>query len=140
MYIYGFSSIIFKLHKSLLLTLFCFLAPHSAQTNITIVVTNSLTGGPKRMYSTYTVYRGILIGAMRRLQETNEHFNFTYSEDSNYGPYLESVNGLAGNFAERTYWQLKVKKPNGVVIIPNVGIGCYIPTTNDEIIFNFTSY
>uniref|UniRef100_A0A8C6S8V0 DUF4430 domain-containing protein n=1 Tax=Neogobius melanostomus TaxID=47308 RepID=A0A8C6S8V0_9GOBI len=118
MYIYGFSSIIFKLHKSLLLTLFCFLAPHSAQTNITIVVTNSLTGGPKRMYSTYTVYRV---------------FNILHTHNI-------YVNGLAGNFAERTYWQLKVKKPNGVVIIPNVGIGCYIPTTNDEIIFNFTSY
>lgn len=47
-------------------------------------------------------------------------FSFTYSEHPDYGPYLESVNGLAGNFTERTYWQLQVKNPNGTVITPNV--------------------
>ncbi|CAB1347552.1 unnamed protein product [Coregonus sp. 'balchen'] len=65
------------------------------------------------------------IGAMRRLQETNADFNehcsswFTYKEDPNYGPFLESVN--AGDNAEHTYWELLVQTvKNGPVIRPDV--------------------
>lgn len=46
---------------------------------------------------------------------------FTYTEDPNYGPYLESVNGVAGNDKEHTYWELLVKTPDGKLIRPNVG-------------------
>ncbi|KAJ0063610.1 hypothetical protein NL108_004441 [Boleophthalmus pectinirostris] len=115
-------------------------APHSSETPITIQVTNSVTKGPKLMYSTYVVYRGILIGAMRRLQDTNNNFSFTYTEDPNYGPFLWSINGLYGNFSERTYWQLLVEKPDRTIIVPDVGIGCYIPVANDKIIFKFSTY
>ena len=46
---------------------------------------------------------------------------FTYTEDPNYGPYLESVNGVAGNDKDRTYWELLVETPDGKTIRPDVG-------------------
>ncbi|XP_071368905.1 transcobalamin-1-like [Centroberyx affinis] len=95
---------------------------------------------PDMAYSTYGVYRGILLGALKRLQDSNKDFNFTYTEDLNYGPYLESVNGLAGNPKEHTYWELLVKTTEGEIIRPDVGIGCYIPKANEEIILKYTKW
>lgn len=115
-------------------------ADSSDPTNFTIMVTNAVTDSANQTYSTYVVYRGILLGGMRRLQDSNSGFNFTYTENLNYGPFLESVNGLAGNSEERTYWELLVQKPNSTVIRPDVGIGCYIPSANDKIILNFNRY
>ncbi|KAK7883190.1 hypothetical protein WMY93_029364 [Mugilogobius chulae] len=126
----------------LLLLVLCtvtFQSPHTSHTNITIVVTNSVTSGPSRTYSAYAVYRGSLFGAMKRLQQSDD-FEFTYSEHPDYGPFVESVNGLAGDFSQRTYWQLKIRKPDGTIILADVGVGCYLPTFNDEIILNFTTY
>lgn len=93
-------------------------------------------------------------------------YRFTYTEDPNYGPYLESVNGLAGREKDRTYWELLVRTPDGQLIRPDVGqftvstslicvvflqsvtlcqlllagIGCYIPNPKDKIILNFTKW
>ncbi|TKS88070.1 hypothetical protein D9C73_022194 [Collichthys lucidus] len=82
------------------------------QTPITIRVTNAVTPSPNKTYSTY--FRGILIGGLRRLQNISSCFTFTYKEDPNYGLFLESVNGLAGNFPERTYWELGSRKPTTI--------------------------
>uniref|UniRef100_A0A673ZM36 Transcobalamin-like C-terminal domain-containing protein n=1 Tax=Salmo trutta TaxID=8032 RepID=A0A673ZM36_SALTR len=107
--------------------------------NLTIV--NSIANAPNETYSADIVFRGILLGAMRRLQQTNADFKFTYRDDLNYGPFLESVNGVAGDNAEHTYWELLVQTgKNGSVIRPDVGIGCYIPEQNDHIILNFTKW
>ncbi|XP_031651116.1 transcobalamin-1-like [Oncorhynchus kisutch] len=108
---------------------------------INLTVVNNISDAPNETYSTDIVYRGILLGAMRRLQQTNADFKFTYTEDLNYGPFLESVNGVAGDNAEHTYWELLVQTgKNGSVIRPDVGIGCYIPELNDHIILNFTKW
>ncbi|XP_041734723.1 transcobalamin-1-like [Coregonus clupeaformis] len=108
---------------------------------IELTIVNSLSNAPNETYSADMVFRGILLGAMRRLQETNSDFKFTYREDPNYGPFLESVNGVAGVNAEHTYWELLVQTgKNGPVIRPDVGIGCYIPEPNDRIILKFTKW
>lgn len=46
----------------------------SDQTPITVRVTNSVTPTPDKTYSTYVVYRGILLGGLRRLQESEKGF------------------------------------------------------------------
>ncbi|KAK5869044.1 hypothetical protein PBY51_010007 [Eleginops maclovinus] len=108
-------------------------------TPLSLLVSDSVTNTPNQTYSTCVVYRGILLGGMRRLQETNKKFQFTYTEDANYGPYLQSVNDLEGSTEDRTYWELLVNKGNET-IRPDVGIGCYIPSENDQIILNFNKY
>ncbi|XP_040025401.2 uncharacterized protein LOC120813816 isoform X1 [Gasterosteus aculeatus] len=115
-------------------------AQDSNQTPISIHVINSVTNTPNMTYSTYVVFRGILLGAMRRLRDSGPGFTFKYIEDSNYGPFLTSVNGLAGCPMMRTYWELLVKKASGRVFRPDVGIGCYIPMADEEIILNFNKY
>ncbi|XP_039648468.1 transcobalamin-1-like [Perca fluviatilis] len=105
-----------------------------------VVVTNSVTPHNPKTYSTYVLERGILLGGLRRLQDCGKDFMFTYTEDPNYGPFLQSVNGLAGNPEQHTYWELLGKKPNGPIIRLDVGIGCYIPCANEEIILNYTKY
>ncbi|XP_034556211.1 transcobalamin-1-like [Notolabrus celidotus] len=107
---------------------------------IDVVVENSLLGSAPATFSTHVVYRGILLGALKRLMASNGDFKFTYTEDLNYGPYLESVNGLAGNDKERTYWELLVKTPDGIIKRPDVGIGCYIPSANEQIILRFSKW
>ncbi|KAF6716873.1 hypothetical protein FQA47_010466 [Oryzias melastigma] len=107
---------------------------------IQIVVTNSFLEEEPLTFSTHVVYGGILLGAMRRLMDSDNNFKFTYIEDPNYGPYLESVNGLAGKDADQTHWELLVMKPDGSITRPDVGIGCYVPSANEKIIFNFTKW
>uniref|UniRef100_A0AAZ3Q882 Uncharacterized protein n=1 Tax=Oncorhynchus tshawytscha TaxID=74940 RepID=A0AAZ3Q882_ONCTS len=90
--------------------------------SIELVVVNSISNTPNKTYSTDVAIRGVLIGAMRRLQETTAGFNFTYTEDRNYGPFLVSVNGVAGNNTENTFWELLVQTGgNGTTIRPDVG-------------------
>ncbi|KAM8902660.1 transcobalamin-1-like isoform 2-T5 [Spinachia spinachia] len=90
------------------------------QTPISILVMNSVTNSPNKTYSTSVPFRGILVGAMRRLQNSGAGFTFKYIENQNYGPYLTSVNGLAACTTQRTYWELLVNKAGGQVIRPDV--------------------
>ncbi|KAM6931854.1 uncharacterized protein PEZ65_007117 [Lycodopsis pacificus] len=114
-------------------------ADKSNQSPIGIHVTNSVTSAPKQTYSTYVAFRGVLLGAMWRLQYSDVGFSFTYSDDANYGPFLVSVNGVSGCSADRTYWELLVERANET-IRPDVGIGCYIPSANETIVLNFNKY
>ncbi|KAL7400288.1 hypothetical protein ABVT39_009728 [Epinephelus coioides] len=107
---------------------------------IEVVVENSLLGTAPETFSTHVVYRGILLGALKRLMSSDANFKFTYTEDPNYGPYLESVNGVAGNDKDHTYWELLVRTPDGKIIRPDVGIGCYIPNAKEQIILRFTTW
>ncbi|KAF4085901.1 hypothetical protein AMELA_G00100590 [Ameiurus melas] len=107
---------------------------------ISLVVYNSLTNKKNLTFTTDIAYRGILLGAMRKIQAATNKFRFTIHEDPNYGPFLVSVNGLAGNSAEHTYWELLVKLQNYTIIRPDVGVGCYIPNPNDTVILKFTKW
>ncbi|XP_044058825.1 transcobalamin-1-like [Siniperca chuatsi] len=128
------------LSAALLLLLPGTLTEQSESISIDVVVENSLLGTAPVTFSTRVVYRGILLGALKRLMDSNANFKFTYTEDPNYGPYLESVNGVAGSNKDRTYWELLVRTPYGKIIRPDVGIGCYIPGANEQIILKFTKW
>ncbi|KAG7322134.1 hypothetical protein KOW79_014992 [Hemibagrus wyckioides] len=107
---------------------------------ISLLVYNSLTNQRNLTFNTDIAYRGILLGAMRKIQETTNDFKFTIKEDPNYGPFLVSVNGVPGIDADRTYWELLVKLQNGTIIRPDVGVGCYIPNPQDTVILKFTTW
>nr|XP_019958330.1 PREDICTED: transcobalamin-1-like [Paralichthys olivaceus] len=124
----------------LLLLLSGILTEYDDQVPLKVVVKNQIDGVAPLNYNTSVVHRGILLGALKRLMSLNSDFKFTYTENLNYGPYLESVNGLAGNSADHTYWELLVEYPNGATKRPDVGIGCYIPAINETIILNFTKW
>ncbi|KAI4878840.1 hypothetical protein NFI96_033556 [Prochilodus magdalenae] len=107
---------------------------------LTMTVYDTVTNKPNKTYSTEVAYRGILIGAMQRAKKKYNNFRFTTTYNLDYGPFLESVNGLKGNTTQHTYWQLLIQPKNGMVIVADVGIGCYIPDPDDHIIFKFTKW
>ncbi|KAF4085903.1 hypothetical protein AMELA_G00100610 [Ameiurus melas] len=106
---------------------------------ISLLVYNSFTNQNLTLH-TNIAYRGILLGAMRKIQEEDNDFKFTVEETTDYGPFLVSVNGVAGNNAEHTYWELLVKQQDGTIIRPDVGVGCYIPNPYDTVILKFTKW
>ncbi|XP_034404956.1 transcobalamin-1-like [Cyclopterus lumpus] len=107
---------------------------------IDVVVENTLLQTKPETFSTHVVHGGNLLGAMKRLMASNADFKFSYTKDPNFGPYLESVNGVAGNDADHTYWELLVQTPGGKTIRPDVGIGCYIPSAREQIILRFIKW
>ncbi|XP_061074260.1 cobalamin binding intrinsic factor-like isoform X2 [Conger conger] len=104
-----------------------------------LTVANGLTQ-TRHTYSSSVAYNGVLLGAMKQLRMEDSSFNFTTRETQDYGPYLVSVNGVAGKKDDRTYWQLLVDCVNGSSTVAQVGVGCYIPKPNEHIILNFTTY
>ncbi|XP_041668115.1 hepatitis A virus cellular receptor 1-like [Cheilinus undulatus] len=111
-------------------------APFLAQTPFNVTVANSVTNTPSKTYKTYTAFKGILLSGLKRLRDSNQNFMFTYTNDFDKGPILESVNGLYGCSAQHTFWKLKAVR-NGTVI-PDVGIGCFIPCAYDEVFLEFS--
>ncbi|KAM3616366.1 uncharacterized protein V6R79_016833 [Siganus canaliculatus] len=105
-----------------------------------VVVKNSVLNTSNETFKVTAVYRAILLSGLTRLMNSNAGFSFAYSDDPNYGPYLESVNGVAGSDKDHTYWELLVKDSSGTITRPDVGIGCYIPSENEQIILNFTRW
>ncbi|KAG9263525.1 transcobalamin-1-like isoform X1 [Astyanax mexicanus] len=104
---------------------------------ITMTVYDAVTNKPNATYATSLPYRAVLLGAMRRAQK---NFRFITKENSDYGPFLDSINGMKGITAKRTYWQLLIQPKNGTLIVADVGVGCYIPNPEDHIIFKFTKW
>ncbi|KAF7699895.1 hypothetical protein HF521_002853 [Silurus meridionalis] len=65
--------------------------------NISLLVYNSYVKPVNVTYSTSIKYRGILLGAMRKIQaDPSKDFTFTTEDNLDYGPFLVSVNGMAG--------------------------------------------
>ncbi|XP_015464135.3 transcobalamin-2 [Astyanax mexicanus] len=134
-----------KLMFLLSVLLFAALMPPTAFTSdvespykISLVVYNSLTTAKNLTFSTDIAYRGILLGAMRKIAAKTNDFKFTIKDDLNYGPFLVSVNGVAGG--DQTYWELLSKRANGTIIWPDVGVGCFIPDPDDTVILKYTTW
>ncbi|XP_067113548.1 cobalamin binding intrinsic factor-like [Osmerus mordax] len=82
---------------------------------------------------------GVLLGALRRLQNTGQDFKFTVTDDPDFGLLLESVNGVAGNEAKQTYWEL-LSESSGKETRLDAGIGCYKPKANEHIILRLNTW
>ncbi|CAI5650535.1 unnamed protein product [Oreochromis niloticus] len=83
-------------------------------------------------YNTFTAPNGSLFGGLIRLKMSDQGFDFEYKVNDDYGPFLISVNGLAGNSSH--YWKLL----SGTTPL-DVGMGCYIPKANEVITLKYTS-
>uniref|UniRef100_A0A665U9I1 DUF4430 domain-containing protein n=1 Tax=Echeneis naucrates TaxID=173247 RepID=A0A665U9I1_ECHNA len=106
---------------------------------IRLSVENSLSNMSPESYSSSVVEGGVLLGALRRLQETQQDFKFTVMEDPNFGLFLESVNGVSGSEHEQTFWEI-LSERSGEYNRLDVGIGCYKPTANEHIILRLSSW
>lgn len=62
--------------------------------------------------------------------------SFTGNFTSPYGYYIESINGVAGNWAvNKTYWQ--ISNSSGPL---DVGVSTYIPASGDRILFKLVRF
>uniref|UniRef100_A0A673JF13 Transcobalamin beta a n=1 Tax=Sinocyclocheilus rhinocerous TaxID=307959 RepID=A0A673JF13_9TELE len=100
------------------------------QVPVRVTVINELTN-EQISYSTTVVEEGLMFGVLNQL--------FTYTIHKTFGIYLESVNGLAGSDKDQTYWELLSEK-TGVITRLEVGIGCYQPQRDDNMILRFTTW
>ncbi|XP_030593980.1 cobalamin binding intrinsic factor-like [Archocentrus centrarchus] len=114
----------------LLLGIFWMSAASSNQTPFSVQVR---TPTENKSYKTYAAVNGSLFGGLVRLQQANPNFNFTYTPNDDYGPFLQNVNGLAGDSSH--YWQLL----SGDTPL-NVGMGCYLPNANEVITLKYTKF
>ncbi|XP_037125372.1 transcobalamin beta a [Syngnathus acus] len=110
-----------------------------ASVAIRLSVENDLSNLTPETYLTSVVKGGVLLGALRRIQEMQPHFSFTLKEDPNYGLFLESVNGVAGSEKEQTYWEI-LSEDSGEYTRLDVGIGCYTPAEDEHIVLRFRSW
>uniref|UniRef100_A0A3Q1K0Z2 Transcobalamin-like C-terminal domain-containing protein n=1 Tax=Anabas testudineus TaxID=64144 RepID=A0A3Q1K0Z2_ANATE len=110
-----------------------------ASVPITLTVENELSNVSPESYSSSVVEGGVLLGALRRLQETQQDFKFTVTVDPNFGLFLESVNGVSGNEQDQTYWEI-LSESSGEYTRLDVGIGCYTPAANEHIVLRFSTW
>ncbi|CAL8374025.1 unnamed protein product [Boreogadus saida] len=128
------------LSSLLLLSLSGILAQTTGQVSFHLEVKYNQPDRNSQVFSAQTPFRGVLFGAMTRLNNSNPGFNFTSSKNVDYGAFLVSVNGLFGNDLDRTYWELLVQRDTNTIIRPDVGISCYIPQAREKVILNYTTY
>uniref|UniRef100_A0A669AWM9 Uncharacterized protein n=1 Tax=Oreochromis niloticus TaxID=8128 RepID=A0A669AWM9_ORENI len=111
----------------------------SGSLSIKLSVENELSNEPLKSYSSSVVEGGVLLGALRRLHDAQHDFKFTVKEDPNFGLFLESVNGVAGNKDEKTYWEI-LSESSGEFNRLDVGIGCYMPKADEHIVLRYTTW
>ncbi|XP_072769905.1 transcobalamin beta a [Nerophis lumbriciformis] len=109
-----------------------------APLTIKLSVVNEMSNMTPESYFTTVVQGGVLLGALRRIQEAHQGFQFTMKEDPNFGLFLESVNGVAGNDEDQTYWEL-LSENSGEYTRLDVGIGCYTPAEDEHIVLRFNT-
>uniref|UniRef100_A0A672LLT8 DUF4430 domain-containing protein n=1 Tax=Sinocyclocheilus grahami TaxID=75366 RepID=A0A672LLT8_SINGR len=108
------------------------------QVPVRVTVINEFTN-EQISYSTTVIEEGLMFGALNQLQDTNDNFKFTYTIHKTFGIYLESVNELAGSDMDQTYWELLSEK-EGVITRLEVGMGCYQPQRDENMILRFTTW
>ncbi|CAM4727899.1 unnamed protein product [Leuciscus chuanchicus] len=111
---------------------------HSGELNmipVKVIVINDRS--EKISYSTTVTEGWTMFGALNELQDSNSSFKFSYTIDKHYGIFLESVNGLSGSIKDNTYWQLLSQKPGGDITPLEVGMGCYQPQRDENLILKF---
>ncbi|XP_077403343.1 cobalamin binding intrinsic factor-like [Vanacampus margaritifer] len=106
---------------------------------IRLSVMNDLSNMTPETHFTSVLEGGVLLGALRRIQELQPDFEFTLKEDPNYGLFLESVNGVAGSEKDQTYWEI-LSENSGKYTRLDVGIGCYTPSENEHIVLRFSTW
>lgn len=106
---------------------------------IRLSVENDISNMTPETHFGSVVEGGVLLGALRRLQETQRDFKFTLKDDPDFGLWLESVNGVAGNEHEQTYWEI-LSESSGEYSKLDVGVGCYKPKANEHIILRFSTW
>uniref|UniRef100_A0A096M6N2 Uncharacterized protein n=1 Tax=Poecilia formosa TaxID=48698 RepID=A0A096M6N2_POEFO len=106
---------------------------------IRLTVENDLSNTAPESFSSSVVEGGVLFGALTRLQETQPDFKFTVKVDPNFGLFLESVNGVAGDENEQTYWEILTEN-SGEYTRLDVGIGCYTPKADEHIVLKFRTW
>uniref|UniRef100_A0A3Q2NTU9 Uncharacterized protein n=1 Tax=Fundulus heteroclitus TaxID=8078 RepID=A0A3Q2NTU9_FUNHE len=104
---------------------------------IRLTVENELSNVTPESYSSSVLEGGVLLGALRRLQEAQLDFKFTVKEDPDFGVFLESVNGVAGDQHRHTYWEI-LSENSGEYTRLDVGIGCYAPKADEHIVLRFS--
>ncbi|XP_062391547.1 transcobalamin beta a [Sardina pilchardus] len=106
---------------------------------IRLSVVSDVSNEAPQVYHSSALQRGSLLGALRRLQDTNSDFKFTVTENPDYGYYLESVNGVAGSESDFTYWQI-LTDVHGSPTLIDVGLGCYTPKPYEHITLKLTTW
>ncbi|XP_063058607.1 cobalamin binding intrinsic factor-like isoform X2 [Engraulis encrasicolus] len=106
---------------------------------IQLLVMNKINNQAPQNYNASAVMAGSLLGAMTRLKDSYSDFTFVGQENPDFGVFIESVNNVAGNFSDRTFWQILSNKSGTPAPTP-VGVSCYFPEANEHIIFNFTTF
>ncbi|KAK5917871.1 hypothetical protein CgunFtcFv8_002682 [Champsocephalus gunnari] len=104
-----------------------------------LTVENDLSNVTPETHFCSVVEGGVLLGALRRLQETQQDFKFSVRQDPDFGLLLLSVNGVAADEREQTYWEI-LSESSGEISRLDVGIGCYKPKANEHIILRFSSW
>ncbi|CAN9501465.1 unnamed protein product [Ophioblennius macclurei] len=106
---------------------------------IRLSVENDLFSTIPEFYQTSVAEGGVLLGALRRLQEMQRGFKFTVKEDPDFGLLIESVNGVAGDKQAQTYWEI-LSESSGVHSRLDVGVSCYRPKADEHIILRFNTW
>lgn len=76
-----------------------------------------------------------LLDVMKKAQEIDPN-NFSFEvEQTSWGPFIVSINGLTASNSERTYWQLL----SGTTPL-NQGAGDYKPSDGEHLVANFTTW
>uniref|UniRef100_A0A3Q2CXG8 Uncharacterized protein n=1 Tax=Cyprinodon variegatus TaxID=28743 RepID=A0A3Q2CXG8_CYPVA len=106
---------------------------------IRLTVENDLFNMAPESFSSSVAEGGVLLGALRRLQEAQPDFKFTVKDHPDFGVFLQSVNGVAGDEHKQTYWEI-LSENSGEYTRLDVGIGCYAPKADEHIILRFSTW